>query len=288
MKVLFYIIDMVFPVLTGILFLSYIVLYKMWKEKSCFWIAMFFLIHTVSRLTDNIISHLPGTASDYEIYSDTWWLITRVLLSLFYYKIIVSKSGIEVPGREAAMLVSFGVVIFILAFFPETKGIYFTFLCYVLIWGVIRLYPQRRTSRTMLRLFVVILLLLVVQFTDLVLSVIFRINVSQLCMMLFELIYLAAAVLNLVTLIKNRLGKTEQKPAEIDPVDILSAEYNLTARESEIISLLLSGYTAKEISDKLFISEGTAKVHIHNIYQKLGINRRAQINVKIEELLKIR
>ena len=288
MDVIFYIIDMIFPVLTGILFLSYIVFYRMWKEKSCFWIAMFFLLHTVTRLADNIYNFLPGTAADYEVFSNIWWLITRVLLSLIYYKIIVSRSGIEVPGREAAMLVAFSVIIFIMAFLPETKSVYFTFFCYVLIWGIIRLFPQRRTNKTTAGLLIVITLLFVIQFADLILSVIFGVNISRLCMMLFELTYLAAAVLNLVILMKSRIGASKERPAETDPVDILSAEYNLTSRESEIINLLLSGYTAKEIADKLFISEGTAKVHIHNIYQKLGINRRAQINLKIEELLKRR
>ena len=288
MDVIFYIIDMIFPVLTGILFLSYIVFYRMWKEKSCFWIAMFFLLHTVTRLADNIYNFLPGTAADYEVFSNIWWLITRVLLSLIYYKIIVSRSGIEVPGREAAMLVAFSVIIFIMAFLPETKSVYFTFFCYVLIWGIIRLFPQRRTNKTTAGLLIVITLLFVIQFADLILSVIFGVNISRFCMMLFELTYLAAAVLNLVILMKSRIGASKERPAETDPVDILSAEYNLTSRESEIINLLLSGYTAKEIADKLFISEGTAKVHIHNIYQKLGINRRAQINLKIEELLKRR
>ena len=31
-----------------------------------------------------------------------------------------------------------------------------------------------------------------------------------------------------------------------------------------------------EIGKKLFISEGTVKIHLHNIYQKLGVDSRTK------------
>jgi tetratricopeptide (TPR) repeat protein/DNA-binding CsgD family transcriptional regulator/TolB-like protein len=54
-------------------------------------------------------------------------------------------------------------------------------------------------------------------------------------------------------------------------------KYGITAREAEIIHLLLEGKGAKEITEALFISDHTVKNHIHNIYRKLGIRNRIQL-----------
>lgn len=51
----------------------------------------------------------------------------------------------------------------------------------------------------------------------------------------------------------------------------------LTDKEMEIIKLVCSGLSNKEISSKLFISEQTVKAHLHRIYQKLGIKNRSQL-----------
>ncbi len=48
----------------------------------------------------------------------------------------------------------------------------------------------------------------------------------------------------------------------------------LTARELELVRMIARGLRNKEIADRLFISEGTVKVHLHNIYEKLGIDGR--------------
>ena len=48
----------------------------------------------------------------------------------------------------------------------------------------------------------------------------------------------------------------------------------LTKREREIALLAIEGLSNKEIAEQLNISEGTAKIHLHNIYSKLGIKNR--------------
>jgi DNA-binding CsgD family transcriptional regulator len=50
----------------------------------------------------------------------------------------------------------------------------------------------------------------------------------------------------------------------------------LTRREQEILSLLSQGLTNRQISDGLWISEGTVKAHISNLFRKLGVNNRTQ------------
>jgi DNA-binding NarL/FixJ family response regulator len=50
----------------------------------------------------------------------------------------------------------------------------------------------------------------------------------------------------------------------------------LTAREVEVLSLVALGNRNAQIADKLFISERTVKVHITNLFRKLGLTDRVQ------------
>lgn len=55
-------------------------------------------------------------------------------------------------------------------------------------------------------------------------------------------------------------------------------KFNITNRESEIIGELIQGLSNKEISDKLFISYKTVENHLSNIYQKMQVKNRVQLN----------
>lgn len=50
----------------------------------------------------------------------------------------------------------------------------------------------------------------------------------------------------------------------------------LTEREREVLALVGQGYSNKEIAEALFITEGTAKNHVSNIIEKLGLRDRTQ------------
>lgn len=49
--------------------------------------------------------------------------------------------------------------------------------------------------------------------------------------------------------------------------------YNLTSREEDVLKYLLQNKNNQEISDILFISIGTVKTHIHNIFQKVEVSK---------------
>lgn len=51
----------------------------------------------------------------------------------------------------------------------------------------------------------------------------------------------------------------------------------LSEREIEVMRLLASGRTNREISHELYISHGTAKAHAANIYRKLDVHNRAEM-----------
>jgi DNA-binding NarL/FixJ family response regulator len=52
--------------------------------------------------------------------------------------------------------------------------------------------------------------------------------------------------------------------------------YDLTARETEILNLIVEGKANQQIADNLFIAESTVKFHINNIFGKLGVADRTQ------------
>lgn len=53
----------------------------------------------------------------------------------------------------------------------------------------------------------------------------------------------------------------------------------LTEREKEIVGHIRAGLRNKVIAEKCGLTEGTVKVHLHSIFQKLGVKSRAELIV---------
>jgi DNA-binding NarL/FixJ family response regulator len=51
----------------------------------------------------------------------------------------------------------------------------------------------------------------------------------------------------------------------------------LTTRERQIILLVAEGLSNKAVGRRLDLSEGTVKIHLHNVYQKLQVNNRTSL-----------
>ena len=58
---------------------------------------------------------------------------------------------------------------------------------------------------------------------------------------------------------------------------------HLTRREMEVVQLVAHGLRNREIAEKLFISEGTVKIHLHNIYEKLNVDGRMALVRYVQE-----
>ncbi|MEI8390268.1 MAG: response regulator transcription factor [bacterium] len=58
--------------------------------------------------------------------------------------------------------------------------------------------------------------------------------------------------------------------ASDEPID------TLTARETEVLSLVAQGSNNQEIAEKLFVREVTVKTHLNNIFKKLNVSNRTQ------------
>lgn len=56
-------------------------------------------------------------------------------------------------------------------------------------------------------------------------------------------------------------------------------DVRLTRREKDVLSLLVKGYSNKEMAEIMYISEKTVKNHLTNIFRKLGVKDRTQAAV---------
>jgi DNA-binding NarL/FixJ family response regulator len=57
----------------------------------------------------------------------------------------------------------------------------------------------------------------------------------------------------------------------------------LTPREIEIVRMVAQGLRNRVIAERLSISEGTVKVHLHNIYEKLNVDGRLELVLCAQE-----
>jgi DNA-binding NarL/FixJ family response regulator len=57
----------------------------------------------------------------------------------------------------------------------------------------------------------------------------------------------------------------------------LTPDATLTQREREIVRLVAEGLRNREIAQRLSISEGTVKIHLHNAYDKFGVDGRLEL-----------
>jgi two-component system nitrate/nitrite response regulator NarL len=73
----------------------------------------------------------------------------------------------------------------------------------------------------------------------------------------------------------NDLTSEHERPiSSATPENVLTV---LTERERQIVRLVSEGLSNKEVGRQLNISDGTIKVHLHNIYQKLAISNRTAL-----------
>jgi DNA-binding NarL/FixJ family response regulator len=81
-------------------------------------------------------------------------------------------------------------------------------------------------------------------------------------------------------LVLGRFRQEEAPPANGTPSTIAPAEdCPLTARELEVLRLIVDGLSNPEIAEALTITKATAKAHVHSILQKLCVDDRTQAAV---------
>jgi DNA-binding CsgD family transcriptional regulator len=78
--------------------------------------------------------------------------------------------------------------------------------------------------------------------------------------------------------------QTRASAAPFQRNDAAAAALGLTARECEILELLASGKSMKELARDLGVSPNTVKTHVARVYQKLDVQRRVNAIEKARAL----
>ncbi len=101
----------------------------------------------------------------------------------------------------------------------------------------------------------------------------------------------APCILDMLKIAANNDSENEY----INKVVLLSEQYmevlknsqpskvRLSQREAEVLSLVAEGLKREEIASRLFLSEGTVKTHLKNIYQKLEVSGKVSA-IKVAQL----
>jgi len=79
----------------------------------------------------------------------------------------------------------------------------------------------------------------------------------------------------------RRVPATEHDP-------LASRRLNISERELQVLELLASGQSNKEIARRLVVSPNTVKTHVARLFEKLGAQRRTQAILRARELGVIR
>jgi DNA-binding NarL/FixJ family response regulator len=76
-----------------------------------------------------------------------------------------------------------------------------------------------------------------------------------------------------LTLTVEELAARGLSPRQIEP----SIKSRLSLREQEVVRLIASGLSNKEVANRLAITEATVKAHLTHIFQKLVLRDRGQL-----------
>lgn len=111
------------------------------------------------------------------------------------------------------------------------------------------------------------------------------VTVVALVIIIFSLAGLPEMLRSLRMMLKNNIYLSsfleceEDKKVKITKKEEIEVE--LTAREAELLKLILEGKSNKQITEELCISESTVKTHVRNILGKYEVNNRTQLISKI-------
>ncbi|MDQ2743844.1 MAG: response regulator transcription factor [Chloroflexota bacterium] len=87
-----------------------------------------------------------------------------------------------------------------------------------------------------------------------------------------------ATSMELVTALRAvQAGNTYFQGAFADLVSGPHSAEGLTAQERKVLRLVDDGRSNQEIAEQLYLSEPTVRYHLHNLFTKLGAERRTQL-----------
>lgn len=80
-----------------------------------------------------------------------------------------------------------------------------------------------------------------------------------------------------IEFVLNKLVVKKRIDNKLDMED----QYRLTKRELDVVELLVTGATNKDISKELLIGLSTVKTHLQNVFSKVGVDSRGELISKV-------
>lgn len=291
-----------------------VILYLQYKKKLFLLTSILFLFYIFDNVVIYMTEFLDGFSQHYDLqfmnvpaFKTVIIVVSCVCLSQLQREVLPDKSA----KADPFFLVS---VALILLFSPAMADgalkvwIYYLpcqiFTCYLGITGLVYLKNHRELQeqhaflkyyRQILLVTVLFSVLIVIEdtiviftfdtYSDILVKIHNRSLSEDIMSILFSLFALRQMSLFLCRRQKEAAEHAEipapSQAASIQQVDAtffrFSQQYHLTAREQDILRVLLKDKNNQEISDELFISVGTVKTHVHNIFQKVDVAKRSQL-----------
>lgn len=97
-------------------------------------------------------------------------------------------------------------------------------------------------------------------------------------LLIIAVVLFIAAVLTFFILFQRIYGaKTEPAKSERELFEQFAGDYTLSAREREVLRLIVAEKTNSEIADSLCVSESTVKFHVRNLLKKTECKNRIEL-----------
>ena len=276
-----------------VILLGYLFVTAMSRQKKYLLMVGLYAVYLLSELA-RILAMLSEDASKPTNVSAIAVIAATMLV--FYFLIMWQESGKKLHPVELFLLMLSVVANLCLLEIPEMKAFASRSGFYIFIWGGWKLWSVRRKSpRTYMMFWLatgIAIFHIVINLLDplLCLDVLFSVAGSfALTTVAFELMFyviILASAAELFCFFRGAIAggnanektqNTLENPLPNASISEMVERCGLTPREKDVFLLLAEGRSAREIAEMLFISEGTVKVHTHNLDQKLGISKRSQI-----------
>lgn len=96
-----------------------------------------------------------------------------------------------------------------------------------------------------------------------------------------DFLYLGMWSLVSVSVVLHYLTRIGTIPDRTSADQLFLDNFKISAREAEVLELILKGYSNKEIGNALYISFTTARTHVSHIFEKTDVNSRMELVSKI-------
>ena len=75
----------------------------------------------------------------------------------------------------------------------------------------------------------------------------------------------------------SAIAVTFRSAAPEEVLALVARAHGLSARERELVALLVEGLDTREIADRLFISRYTVQDHLKSVFEKVGVRSRREL-----------